>query len=74
MSKQAFSKEEAAALYRMATGSDFAPSQEAVEAGAIPHQYQDAVNRLAELAGPPEPAPAEEKKSGPPRGTRSTAS
>lgn len=67
------SNEEAAVLYRYATGSSFAPTPEAVEAGAVPSDHQDAIDRLAKAASAaaePE-APAEEKSA--PSGARSTS-
>lgn len=76
MSKSlSLNKDQAAALYRMATGSDHAPSPESVEAGAVPHDHQDVVNKLRQMAAEAlAPAPAEEKKeSGPPKFTRRTA-
>ena len=80
-----FSAEEAAVLYRYVTGSSFAPSPEAVEAGAVPSDHQDAVDRLAEAARSVLAAEAQEAReqdpassqakapADPPAGTRTTA-
>lgn len=60
------SKEEAAALHRLATSRDFYP-MDGGEAAA------SAVEKLAKYEPKPEPTPEPPKKSGPPKFTRSTA-